>query len=214
MKASAKVAAKPKVVAKPKVAVKKVAVKKVAVKKAKTAKTVSKKVAKVAAKPRKYNIRGGVVGSPTQETRALEEQAIRERIREQMVNNVEKFREKKRLEEAKVIAEREAEEAKVRRIAREAKEKEEVRFALEEAIRRGNERGNRGLSSFSNLPHDKKLEIFASNYKKLKAEEDRTGETLTRTRNEYSIHLQKQNDVLNGVRSSRKETSSSFGLFN
>jgi hypothetical protein len=214
MKKAKKVVVKPKVV-KPKVAAKpKVVAKKVAVKKAKT---VSKKVAKpkvAAKKPRKYNIRGGVVGSPISASGTTIQERIAEIKRRR--EEVERLRQEADREETlRQEADREAVEARARRIAKEKEDREKLRIAVEEAVRRSNIRQrNSSLSRFANLPHDKKLEIFASNYKNLKDYEDASGETLTRARNENSTKYRRQNDVLNGVRSSPKETSSSFGIFN
>jgi hypothetical protein len=115
------------------------------------------------------------------------------------------------IEEA-AITDREAKEAKE---AKETEEKLQLRIAVAEAVRRSNNRrGNSSLSSFANLSPDEKLEIFASKYRRLKAEEDASGETSTRMRNENSDRHKRQNNVLNGVRSSQQASSSSLGLFN
>ena len=158
-------------------------------------------------------IRGGT-GSPISASGTTIQERIAEIKRRR--EEVERLRQEADREETlRQEADREAVEAAARRIAKEKEDREKLRIAVEEAVRRGNIRQrNSSLSRFANLPHDEKLKIFASNYKNLKAYEDASGETLTRTRNEYSIHRQRQNNVLNGVRSSREETPSSFGIFN
>ena len=203
---------KPKKEVKPKVAKPRVSAKKVV----KVA-----KVAKVAKKPRKYNIRGGTIeeelnlkpSSPplsasvsgsTSRRRILQilpDNLLLEKERETRINLREALR--KEAERVRQEAEREAVEAKARRIARETVEKEGLRIAVEEAVRRSNNRRvNSRLSSFANLSYEEKLKIFAKNYQKLKAEEEMSGETLTRERDYYSKLHKRQNEVLNGLRSS------------
>jgi hypothetical protein len=216
-----KVSAKKAKVVKPRVSAKKAKVVKprVSAKKAKVVKprVSAKKAVKVANnKPRKYNIRGGVFLS-TKLSPILEESKV-ELQRASLLSLPPSTR-------LSVSASQSLRPLPVLPLslvsssasgpAKETEEKLQLRIAVAEAVRRSNNRrGNSSLSSFANLSPDEKLEIFASKYRRLKADEDASGETSTRMRNENSDRHKRQNNVLNGVRSSQQASSSSLGLFN